>query len=45
MLAGKTPHFRTAVFPARDRIRAGQTVAVRVQSATAHSLVGSIVDD
>jgi len=43
MLAGKTPHFRTAVFPARDGIAPGNTVTVRVESATAHSLLGRIV--
>lgn len=39
MLAGKTPQFKTAVFPARDGIAPGATVNVRVESATAHSLV------
>jgi tRNA-2-methylthio-N6-dimethylallyladenosine synthase len=42
MLAGKTPQFKTAVFPARDGVAAGDTVTVRVESATGHSLVGSI---
>ena len=38
MLAGKTPQFKTAAFPAAPSIRAGDTVRVRVESATAHSL-------
>ena len=43
MLAGKTPQFKTAVFPARGGIAAGQTVRVRIRSATAHSLTGEQV--
>ncbi|HEV2169511.1 MAG TPA: tRNA (N6-isopentenyl adenosine(37)-C2)-methylthiotransferase MiaB, partial [Candidatus Binatus sp.] len=43
MLAGKTPQFKTAVFPARDGTRKGDTVAVRIDSATAHSLVGTTI--
>jgi tRNA-2-methylthio-N6-dimethylallyladenosine synthase len=42
MLAGKTPQFKTAVFPALDAIGPGDTVMVRAESATAHSLVCSI---
>ena len=38
-LAGKTPHFRTAVFPS-DVARPGDTVLVRVDDATAHTLIG-----
>ena len=38
MLAGKTPQFKTAVFPSRPDIAIGDTVRVRVASATAHSL-------
>jgi len=38
MLAGKTPQFKTAVFPAADSIRPGDLVTVRVDSATAHTL-------
>ncbi len=41
MLAGKTPQFKTAVFPAVAGVRAGDTVTVRVASATAHSLTCS----
>ncbi len=37
-LAGKTPQFKTAVFPAADAIRTGDTIMVRVESATAHTL-------
>jgi hypothetical protein len=43
MFAGRTPQFKTAVFPSRDGIRAGDTVAVRVESATAHSLGCSLI--
>jgi tRNA-2-methylthio-N6-dimethylallyladenosine synthase len=43
MLAGKTPQFKTAVFPAVDGVGPGDTVAVRAESATAHSLVCSVV--
>ncbi len=38
MLAGKTPQFKTAVFAGRPAIAPGDTVRVRVASATAHSL-------
>jgi tRNA-2-methylthio-N6-dimethylallyladenosine synthase len=41
MLAGKTPQFKTAVFAARGGVRVGDTVDVRVASATAHSLLES----
>jgi len=40
MLAGKAPQFKTAVFPARSGVVPGQTVRVRIESATAHSLTG-----
>jgi tRNA-2-methylthio-N6-dimethylallyladenosine synthase len=39
MLVGKTPQFKTALFPAAPAIRPGDTVRARVVSATAHSLV------
>jgi len=39
MLAGKTPQFKTALFPAAPGIGPGDTVHVRVESATAHSLI------
>lgn len=42
MLAGKTPQFKTAVFPAAPGIIVGGTVEVRVESATAHSLTCSL---
>jgi len=42
MLAGKTPQFKTAVFPAAAGASPGDTVMVRVQSATAHSLTCSL---
>jgi tRNA-2-methylthio-N6-dimethylallyladenosine synthase len=38
MLAGKTPQFKTAVFRAAGSIVPGDTVTVRVDSATAHTL-------
>jgi tRNA-2-methylthio-N6-dimethylallyladenosine synthase len=38
--AGKSPQFKTVVFPA-DGTRVGETVPVRVTDATAHTLVGS----
>jgi tRNA-2-methylthio-N6-dimethylallyladenosine synthase len=41
-LAGKTPQFKTTVFPGSTRIKPGDTVMVRVESATAHSLSGSV---
>jgi tRNA-2-methylthio-N6-dimethylallyladenosine synthase len=43
MLAGKTPQFKTAVFPAADSIRPGDTVTVRVESATGHTLHCALV--
>ncbi len=42
LLAGKTPQFKTAVFPAAAGAGVGNTAQVRVESATAHSLAGSI---
>ena len=42
MLSGKTPQFKTAIFPARPEIVAGDTIAVRVESATGHSLTCSL---
>ena len=42
MMAGKTPQFKTAIFAGVERIRAGDTVSVRVDSATAHSLMCSV---
>lgn len=43
MLAGKTPQFKTAVFPAAESIGPGDFVTVRVESATAHTLHCSMV--
>jgi len=43
MLAGKTPQFKTAIFPAAGDVAPGATVSVRIESATGHSLTGSIV--
>jgi tRNA-2-methylthio-N6-dimethylallyladenosine synthase len=40
-LVGKTPHFKTAVLPAAGAA-VGETVRVRVESATAHTLVGAL---
>jgi len=42
MLSGKTPQFKTAIFPVRPEIAAGDTIAVRVESATGHSLTCSL---
>ncbi len=42
MLAGKTPQFKTAVFAGAPEIKPGDTVTVRVEQATAHSLVCSL---
>jgi tRNA-2-methylthio-N6-dimethylallyladenosine synthase len=42
-LAGKTPQFKTAVFPAADPVRSGDTVMVRVESATGHTLHCSLI--
>jgi tRNA-2-methylthio-N6-dimethylallyladenosine synthase len=41
MLSGKTPHFKTAVFA--SEASAGDTIAVRIVSATSHSLMGVAV--
>jgi tRNA-2-methylthio-N6-dimethylallyladenosine synthase len=43
MLAGKTPQFKTAIFPAAPGISAGDIVTMRVESATGHSLSGTLV--
>jgi tRNA-2-methylthio-N6-dimethylallyladenosine synthase len=43
MLSGKTPQFKTAVFPAAESVRPGDTVTVRVESATGHTLHGALV--
>ena len=40
-LAGKSPQFKTTVFPAADA-RVGELVTVRVDKATAHTLVGEV---
>jgi tRNA A37 methylthiotransferase MiaB len=42
MMSGKTPQFKTAIFRGVEGIRAGDTVNVRVDSATGHSLMCSI---
>jgi tRNA-2-methylthio-N6-dimethylallyladenosine synthase len=42
MLAGKTPQFKTAIFAGIGEIAAGDTVNVRVDSATGHSLMCSM---
>ena len=42
MLAGKTPQFKTAIFAGNDGIRAGDTIDVRVDTATGHSLMCTI---
>jgi tRNA-2-methylthio-N6-dimethylallyladenosine synthase len=40
-MAGKTAHFKTAVFPDSGAV-AGEFVAVRVRDSTAHTLVGRV---
>ncbi len=40
MLLGRTPHFKTVIFPSDGAVSQGATVRVRIQSATAHSLKG-----
>jgi len=42
MMSGKTPQFKTAIFAGVEGIAAGDTVSVRVDSATGHSLMCSI---
>ncbi len=44
MLAGKTPQYKTTIFPAREGLAIGDTVAVRVTSATSHTLTGTLAD-
>jgi tRNA-2-methylthio-N6-dimethylallyladenosine synthase len=43
MLAGKTPQFKTVIFPAQPGSVPGVTVPVQIESATAHSLLGRTV--
>jgi tRNA-2-methylthio-N6-dimethylallyladenosine synthase len=43
MLAGRTPQFKSAVFRARAGVAAGDTVRVRIDGATGHSLSASQV--
>src|SRR5579875_1141912 len=40
LLMGKTPQFKPAVFSTPSQIAPGTTVAVRIESATSHSLLG-----
>jgi tRNA-2-methylthio-N6-dimethylallyladenosine synthase len=40
-LAGKTPQFKTAIFPGTNGASIGDTVTMRVDSATGHSLLGT----
>ncbi|MBF6560804.1 MAG: tRNA (N6-isopentenyl adenosine(37)-C2)-methylthiotransferase MiaB [Candidatus Binataceae bacterium] len=42
-MTGKTPQFKTAFFPANDTVVPGATVAVRVASATSHSLLCTLI--
>jgi tRNA-2-methylthio-N6-dimethylallyladenosine synthase len=41
-MTGKTPQFKTMIFPGNDRTSPGTTVAVRVETATGHSLGGIV---
>jgi tRNA-2-methylthio-N6-dimethylallyladenosine synthase len=45
LLAGKTPQFKTAIFPSAYSVAIGETVPVRIASANGHTLTGSIVAD
>ncbi len=42
MMVGKTPQFKTALFPASPSINIGDTVNVRIASATANSLLSTV---
>jgi tRNA-2-methylthio-N6-dimethylallyladenosine synthase len=42
-MAGKTPQFKTAVFVADNLVVAGEIRRVRIESATAHSVIGAVV--
>jgi len=42
MLAGKTPQFKTAVFPADNRLAAGDIVPIRIDAANGHSMSGTV---
>ncbi len=39
MMAGKTPQFKTAMIPSQPGMHAGDTIAARVGTVTAHSLI------
>jgi tRNA-2-methylthio-N6-dimethylallyladenosine synthase len=39
-LVGKTPHFKTTIFPALPQARSGEVVGVRIEAATGHTLIG-----
>ncbi len=41
MLLGRTPQFKTVVFPSDGSVAQGATVRARIQAATAHSLKGA----
>jgi tRNA-2-methylthio-N6-dimethylallyladenosine synthase len=41
-LSGKTPQFKTAIFAGVEGVAPGDTVDVRIDSATGHSLLGSL---
>jgi tRNA-2-methylthio-N6-dimethylallyladenosine synthase len=43
-LAGKTPQFKTAIFSGNSGVHAGDTVTMRVDSATGHSLLGTLIN-
>jgi tRNA-2-methylthio-N6-dimethylallyladenosine synthase len=45
MMAGKTPQFKTAIVAGAERVAAGDTVNVRVDSATGHSLMCSLAGE
>lgn len=43
LLAGKTPQFKTAIFPSAYSVTVGETVSVQIDSANGHTLTGSII--
>jgi tRNA-2-methylthio-N6-dimethylallyladenosine synthase len=42
LLAGKTPQFKTVIFPSAYSVAIGETVPVRIDFANGHTLTGSI---
>lgn len=42
MLVGKTPQFKTTIFPADNRLATGAIVPIRIDAVNAHSLSGAV---